>query len=403
MGVSPPTTARLRRPVSVLPLDAEPVRFQRPELPPLSAIAPYYAMAEEAGFYANGGPCAQLLATRLAERLGDVHVVPVANCTIGLVVALRALCGEPTSRRSLVVVPSFTFTATAAAVVWAGFEPLFVDVLEDSWQLDPHALERALATHHGRVVGVLGCSTFGTAPPLAVREGWRVLCAASGVPLLLDSAAGFGALDERGRPVGGLGETEVFSFHATKPFAIGEGGAVVTPDAAVAERVERLINFGMERGGRSSAVVGINGKCAELHAATALAALDRFDDMLARRRATARELRTRILATGVPVAFQRGYEGATHQTGQLLAPSAVERDQALAEAAAAGVQARAYFDPPTHLQPAYVRWAPPAGLPVTEALAARSLSLPMANDLTAEQLARITGVVGALAGVARAA
>jgi dTDP-4-amino-4,6-dideoxygalactose transaminase len=383
---------------------ADPVRFQQPELPPLAEIAPYYALSEELGFYSNGGPCARLLATRLADYLGgDVHVIPVANCTLGLMVALRAACDEPSAGRSLVVLPSFTFTATAAAAVWAGFEPMFVDVLEDSWQLDPAALEEALERHGARVAGVLACSTFGAAPPDGVRRRWRSACAAAGVPLLLDSAAGFGAVDEHGRRIGALGETEVFSFHATKPFAIGEGGAVVTPDADVAERVERLINFGMEPGGRSSALVGVNAKCSELHAAAALAALDRFDDMLARRRATAADLRARILATGVPVAFQRGHEGSTHQTCQLLTPTAAGRQAALAAAEAGAVQARAYFDPPAHLQPAYARWAPFGGLPVTEALASRALSLPMANDLTGEQLDRIAAVVGALAAVARAA
>jgi dTDP-4-amino-4,6-dideoxygalactose transaminase len=383
-----------------------PVRFQQPELPSLQDIAPYYALSEEAAWYSNGGPCATLLAERLADYLGgDVEAIPVGNCTVGLMVALRAHCGEPTARRPYVVVPSFTFTATACAVVWAGFEPLFVDVLPDSWQMDPEALERALSRHRRRIAGVLACSTFGTAPPQRVRDGWRLACAAAGIPLLLDSAAGFGAVDEHGRAIGALGETEVFSFHATKPMAVGEGGAVVTGDPEIADRVRRLINFGMEAGGRSSAVAGVNGKCSELHAATGLAALDRLDDALGRRRATARAMRDAIEAGGAEVGFQVGWEGATHQTCQLTVPTAADRERALRAAGALDVQARAYFDPPVHRQPAFRAWPSEDELTVTDALAARSLSLPMANDLAPAHVERVAAVVGSLgaAGARRAA
>src|SRR5581483_4559344 len=153
----------------------------------------------------------------VAEYAGARSCVPVGNCTSGLMVAMRVLFGEPRAACNLVAVPSFTFTASACAIRWAGFEPLFVDIDPDSWQLDPLALARALEDHRGSVAGVLGCSTFGTAPPGAVRAGWRGLCAEHELPLLIDSAAGFGALDDEGRPLGSHGDTEVFSFHATKP------------------------------------------------------------------------------------------------------------------------------------------------------------------------------------------
>ncbi len=387
----------IRRPAMrlVAPPAVETVRFMQPEVPSLTEIARYYALAEDAGFYSNGGPCARLLSRRLAAELGaDVAVVPVANCTLGLMAALRALCGEPTARRSLIAVPSYTFTATACAIVWSGFEPLFVDVEPGSWQMDADALRTVLEAAEGRVAGVMGCSTFGTAPPDETRVGWRAAAAAAGVPLLLDSAGGFGAVTPGGARVGALGETEIFSFHATKPFAVGEGGAVVTPDPQVAARVERLINFGMEAGGRSSDVAGINAKMSELHAATALAMLDRYPASLARRRATAARLRAALERRG-RVAFQAGAEGGTWQVCQALAASGAEREAILAAATAAGVQARAYFDPPVHRQPAFARWAPREGLAVTDDVAARSLSLPMANELTDEQIERIAAVTAA--------
>jgi dTDP-4-amino-4,6-dideoxygalactose transaminase len=392
-----------RRRPRMAPARREPVRFLAPELPALTEIAQYYALSEEAAFYSNGGPCARLLAERLAEHLGGgVTVVPVANCTLGLMTALRAVCGEPSARRSRIAVPSFTFTATACAIVWAGFEPVFVDIEPASWQMDADALRRALAGPATRMAGVLGCSTFGTAPPAALRAEWRAACTDAGVPLLLDSAGGFGAVDSAGGRVGALGETEAFSFHATKPFAIGEGGALITPDPAVAARAERLINFGMERGGRSSAVPGLNAKLSELHAATALAMLDRYPEALARRRASAARLHDALAAAGARVGFQEGVAGSTWQVCQVTTATAADRDAVLAAAERDGVQARAYFDPPVHRQPAFARWAPAAGLPVTDDVAARSLSLPMANDLAAGDVERIAAVaaVGSLEAAA---
>src|SRR3954471_23394393 len=87
------------------------VRFLSPELPPLTEVARYYEASERAGLFSNGGPCFELLSSRLADYLGGVHVLPVANCTTGLMVALRAACGEPGPGRSVVALPSYTFTA----------------------------------------------------------------------------------------------------------------------------------------------------------------------------------------------------------------------------------------------------------------------------------------------------
>jgi dTDP-4-amino-4,6-dideoxygalactose transaminase len=238
-------------------------------------------------------------------------------------VALRELCGLPRAGRTLIAVPSFTFTATACAIRWAGFEPLFVDVEADSWQLDPDALTDALHRHRGAVAGVLGCSAFGSAPPPQIRAGWRRACAEHGAPLLIDSAAGFGAVDAYGVPLGGQGDTEVFSLHATKPFAIGEGGAVLTADPELAARIERTINFGIDSASRTSVVAGLNAKLPELLAAAGLAMLERFDDVLASRRDTARRLQSALAS--VPVTYQAGSEGSTWQAFQLLLPDAAFR------------------------------------------------------------------------------
>ena len=250
------------RTVVAFPTDRPTVRFQTPELPPMEEVLAYFGAAERERFYSNGGPCARLLAARMALRLGGPTCVPVSSATHGLLVALRAVLGRPEGQRRMVVTPSFTFTATACAIDWAGFVPLFVDVDPDAWQLDPVALERALERHDGEVAGVLGCSTFGSMPPREVRTAWREISAAHGVPLLLDSAAAFGATDATGGTAGALDEVEVFSFHATKPSAAGEGGALVTREAAVYEPATHVATTSaaaMSDAGVGMAGVGVRG------------------------------------------------------------------------------------------------------------------------------------------------
>jgi dTDP-4-amino-4,6-dideoxygalactose transaminase len=374
--------------------NSEPLRYQRPELPPLHEVARYYALSEEARFYSNGGPCYERLSTRLAAYVGSgTRAVPVGNCTLGLMVALRETCGEPQRARRLIAVPSFTFTASACAIRWAGFQPLFVDVEPGSWQLDPAALESALTRYEGRIAGVMGCSTFGTPPPDAVRASWRRLCADAGVPLLIDSAAAFGAVDEHHAASGSQGDTEVFSFHATKPFAIGEGGAVLTPCPDLAERIARSINFGIDPRSKLTLTPGLNAKLSELHAATGLAMLDRFDDVLARRRATAYGLQE--LFAPFPLSYQVGSEGSTWQVFQLLMPDAARRHRAVRLAAEHNIEVRTCFDPPLHRQAAFADAPVNGDLPVTEMLAARALSLPMANTLGPRQTARLARLMDA--------
>ena len=208
------------------------------------------------------------------------------------------------------------------------------------------------------------------------------------MPLLMDSAAGFGGLDDGGHPLGAQGDTEVFSFHATKPFAIGEGGAVVTSDPDLAERITRLINFGIDPETRTSATVGLNAKMSELHAATGLAMLDRFTDVLDRRRATARELQA--LFSSKPLTYQAGSESSTWQVFQLFdAHCRTSRQRALPLASARNIEVRTCFDPPLHRHPAFAGAAIAGDLAVTDHIAARTLSLPMANTMGPRQMVRL--------------
>jgi dTDP-4-amino-4,6-dideoxygalactose transaminase len=370
------------------------VPFQRPQPPAPEAIMEYYRLSQEAGFYSNGGPCARLLSSRLSDYLGaGTFAIPVGNCTVGLMVALRAACGMPEGRRRAILTPSYTFTATACAIEWAGFEPIFVDIEPRGWHMDPAALEAALERFDGEVAGVLACATFGTAPAAEQRAAWRELCDAHGTPLLIDSAPGFGSRDGGGLPLGGLGDTEIFSFHATKPFSAGEGGVVTTSDAELAARIGRMINFGLEPGTRISTDIGMNGKMSELHAASSLSMLDIIDEVVALRQRNAGRLRDAI-GPDAHLLHQAGAERSTWQIFHVLCPTPEMRDGIVALAPSHGVEVRTMHDPAVHTHPAFAG-ARRAPLPVTEVAAARALALPMANELDDDAIARIAALVHA--------
>jgi len=373
----------------------EPIRFQRPELPAAADIEHYLAASRETRWFSNGGPCHRLLTDRLTLFLGgDICVVLMGNATLGLVLALRTVLGED-PEGSLVVVPSFTFPATAQAIRWNGLQPLWADVEPDGWHLDPRALRKTLAKHGADVAAVLACSTFGTSPSNAQSAAWRDACADAGVPLIVDSAPGFGSRDEHGRLLGAQGDAEVFSFHATKPFAIGEGGAVTTVDRGLAERLTAMTNFAFGPDREIRSPFGLNAKMSEVHAAIGLAALDRFDDVLRARRLRAERLQSELEHCGYR--FQAEAPSSSWQFVPVLAPNPEVRETVLARSREQRIEIRSYHTP-LHLMPAFATNSALQELPVTEHLARRALSLPLANDLSEMEIQRIVAVLLKSAG-----
>jgi dTDP-4-amino-4,6-dideoxygalactose transaminase len=359
-----------------------PIAYQRPQPPGIEAIAAHFAPSVQAGWFTRG-PAVTALGERTAQLTGAAHGVPTSSATIGLMLVLRALAGPP-DRERLVVVPSFVCPAVAGAVEWAGFTPLFADVEPRGWHLDPVAIDAALAEHAGAIVAVIVCAQFGTPPDPAQLAAWEALTDAAGVPLVFDAAAGLGA-------VRASGAATVYSLEATKPSGVGEGGIVVTEDAALADELRRLANYGM-RDGIVHATVGLNGKLSELGAAAALAELDILSDALSERRRRGMALSEPLRAAGATL--QAGVEESAWDAVHVVLDSPQTRATALARAAELQVETRTLWDPPLHCQPA---WAGAriarAGLVTTESLAPRSLALPMAVDLSDEELQRIADVL----------
>ena len=354
------------------------LRFQRPRMPDGDRIEAYLTHSRELGWFSNGGPCLQLLTERIEARVGT-EFVPVASGTTGLLAAVSAVTASVSGTARRALMPSFTFPATAQAALWNGLEPLLLDVGADHWHMDPAALERALEAYEGEIAVVLAVSSFGTPPPVEVRTRWEQACARAGVPLVVDSAAGFGAVAADGCPIGGQGDVEVVSFHATKPFAIGEGGGLFTRNGELAAQLRSTINFGFAADRSVVAPLALNGKMSELHAATALAVLDELDEILDARRATARRIRA---AARPGLTWQRECERSTWQFVPVAFESSDARDATIA-ASGATIETRVYYAP-LHQMAVFVRYTP-GKLPVTDALASRVLALPMANDLSSHE------------------
>ena len=363
------------------------LRFQRPRLPGAVEVERWYSLSREADRFANHGPCEQLLAHRLAARLRpDVTCIPVANATLGLMIALRALMERSGTVRGEVVMPSFTYVATVSAVLWAGYRPIFVDVDRDSWHVTGHALAAAVAERGRRVACLLPCATFGSIPPESLLAGWRSVAAESGLPLLIDNAPGYGSLDTAGQSQSPLGDADVVSFHATKPFAIGEGGAVFTLDEALASRVRELSHFGLDAGRTLTGTPGLNAKMSELHAATGLAVLNSYDDVLSSRRARARQLTEPFLAAGTgrnkAPSCRRGSSSPS------LRPTRVPATRCCDVQTPAASRSRTYHQP-LHSMPSLRDHATVGSLSVSSDLGSRIICLPMANDLSEAEIERI--------------
>ncbi|MGH9013478.1 MAG: DegT/DnrJ/EryC1/StrS family aminotransferase [Acidimicrobiia bacterium] len=360
--------------------------FARPARPPLERVVERLRPSYERGTLTDG-PLVRELEAQVADRLGVRHVVATSSCSSGLLLALRVLAPG----RGAVVLPSFTFSASAHAVAWNGLEPRFAECDADRFQLDPGDAERRLEG----AGTLLPTHVFG-APCAAER--FEELARRAGIPLVFDAAHAFGAL-RRGRPVGGFGDAEVFSLTPTKPLVAGEGGLVATRHDEVAERLRWGRNYGNPPGDYDTRFVGLNARMSELHAAVALEALAGFEAHLARRRELAARYHTHLeQIPGVSAQAVDPDDSSTYKDFTVAVEPEVYgigRDALVSALRAEGVDTRCYFWPPVHLQQAYAP-AATVDLPVTVHVAHRVVSLPIYPDLSeaavdavAEVLARL--------------
>ncbi len=350
-----------------------PVAVARPRLPNAEAILPYLHRIDAARWYSNFGPLINELEQRLADRFArTTKVVTVANATQALTLGLQAMDLMP---GGYVVLPAWTFVATAHAVIQAGLTPWFVDVDPVTWMLDVAEIEDLALNLQGEVVAVIPVCAFGAMPDL---DRWVAFRQATGIPVLIDAAAAFDTLHDARLPA-------VVSLHATKVLGLGEGGYLATEDAEFAGKVQQLTTFGFN-GCRDSLIPATNAKLSEYAAAIGLAALDSWPADRLRFLRTAQHLRIALI--GRPdVRFQEGWGTDWATSVCSVALPLGSADQVANSLRQDGVDTRQWWGRGCHTNRAFTdcRREP---LPVTQALASSVIGLPFSIDMDAHAIAR---------------
>jgi dTDP-4-amino-4,6-dideoxygalactose transaminase len=330
----------------------------------------------------NNGPLVQEFEQRIADHLGVKHCICVCNATIGLEITTRAagFSGE-------VIVPSYTFVATAHALQWQGITPVFADIDPRTHNLDPRQLARHLTP---RTTGILATHVWGR--PCDI-EGLSDFAHHHRLKLIFDAAHAFGC-SHRGRMVGGFGLAEVFSFHATKFLNSFEGGAITTNDDALAKRIRLMTNFGFA-GFDNVVHVGTNGKMSEICAAMGLANLESIDSLIETNRRNYQLYRE--LLAGIPGLDLIDYDRLEENNFQYIvvevdaARLRVSRDELVAMLHTHGILARKYFWPGAHQMEPYRSLYPYSRMLLanTESLAQRIMVLPTGTGTSTDDIHRI--------------
>ena len=337
------------------------------------------------------GPEVRELEEALAAYVGGGHVVTTGSGHDSILIALMA---EGIGPGDAVFVPAFTFISTAEAVVTLGAAPIFVDVDERTFTMDPADLERRIAAVRRagdyRPRAVMPVDIFGMPADYAALTA---LADAEGLFVLSDAAQSFGATYGN-RRVGRLTPATMTSFFPAKPLgACGDGGALFTDDAERAATYRRLRMHGHDAKGECLSI-GMTGRLDTLQAAILLVKLEAFPDDLERREAGARRYDARLGAS-VTLPYRPADRTSAWALYTILSD---RRDAIRAALAAEKIPSRSYYEQALHLHAAFAKTSEgPGSLPVTERLGQRNLCLPMHSELDAETVDRISEIVVAAA------
>ncbi len=334
----------------------------------------------------NHGPYVSEFEQRIADLIGVKHCIAMCNATIGLEIAFRAagLKGE-------VIVPSMTFVATAHALQWQEITPVFCDIDPDTCTIDPNRVEELITP---RTTGIVGVHLWSRPCDIDALEE---IAERRNLKLLFDAAHAFGC-SFHGKMIGNFGDAEVLSFHATKFLNSGEGGAVVTNDDELANKVRLMKNFGFEDIDKV-VYIGTNGKMNELSAAMGLTSLESLEEIIAVNYRNYKCYESEIKRIpGVELKLFNESEKCNYQyiildLDETIA--GVSRDQMMDILWAENVLTRRYFYPGCHLMEPYRSYFPHAGLllPVTNDLSQRILAMPTGTAISPGDIGKIAQIM----------
>ena len=363
----------------------------RPTLPSLEQLVSLIRPSWEAGTVTNGSGV-KALEEEACRQTGVAHCVAIANCTSGLMMLPRAL-GLPSGGE--VIVPSFTFTATAQALIWNGLTPVFCDCVPGTCTLDPQDVERNISP---RTVAICAVTIYGLPPDIdALLEIGRQ----RDIPVYFDSAQGLGAT-YRGQPLGGWGSCEVFSLSPTKVVTSVEGGLVTTNDAGLASRVRSMRDYGRDlRGLEDMVELGLSARMSELHAAVGLWSLRQSYEWTKSRMARISVYRERLGT--LPGCWVQEFPDDRTTSGNYFVlfitdQASRSRDDVYERLADRGIQTKRYFHPPLHEQTVFRRFPFRVSDDLAHTIQAgrEGLALPLYSHMTWDQLDVVCSAVESL-------
>jgi dTDP-4-amino-4,6-dideoxygalactose transaminase len=349
----------------------------RPTFPAVEGILSDFTRSLAAGQVTNNGPWVVKFEHLLEDYLG-VPTLVFCSGQVALMTMLRAAGvtgGE-------VIVPSLTFAATPHAAVWNGAEPVFADVKDDmSFTIDPADVEARITD---KTVAILSVDPYGIA---CDYEALAAIGRRHGVRVLVDSAPSFGTT-VGGRHIGGFGDAQIFSFHATKAFNTMEGGCLCSNDKELVERARAIRNFGQGVDG-DCAIAGLNGKMMEICAIIGIGQLKSFEAAAATRRRCAKHISDGLSKIdGVNVArAPAGQEPIWLYLPVVIDPAlfGCDRDEATDLLARQNLHVRKYYSPPCHRMSVYAAMRRQSSLPISERIAGSVIALPIYNDMTTDE------------------
>ncbi len=334
------------------------------------------------------GPEVAALEAKLADYCGVPHAIGVSSGRDALIMALMALSVGPDDA---VFVPAFTFSATAGSVASVGAVPVFVDVDATTFNMDPAALETAIAKvrSEGRLQpgAVMPVDLYGLP---ADYEKIATIAAREGLHVIADAAQSLGGAAPAG-PVGSLAPISAVSFYPTKPLgAYGDGGALLTDDDTLAEAVREIRSHGRSGDGDEALQLGMTGRLDTLQAAVLLAKFEVFADEMVRRQEIAERYMEGLKDVVLTPDVVKGYGSAW----ALYTIRVADRDRVRNELSSAGIHTGLFYPTPLHRHGAFQPWvSPDEAHPVAEQLSQDVLSLPIYPDLTDMEVDRVIEAV----------
>ena len=318
----------------------------------------------------NNGPYVRTLEERIAEMVSVRHCIAVCNATVGLQIALKAagVTGQ-------VIVPAWTAIATVNALSWIGLEPVFVDV-DRRHNIHPYSWTKSITANTSAILGV---HLWGRACSTNEIKHWAMQ---RGLKVLFDAAHAFGC-SYRGQMIGGFGDAEVFSFHATKFVNGFEGGAITTNDDGLAERARAMMTFGYQNG--EVRYSGTNGKMSEASAAMALTSIESMGIFIRANQRNYDEYRKQLPG----VTFVE-YDESERNNYHYVVIEIPDRDHVMEALRAEDVLAKRYFWPGIHRMAPYRSGV---SLPETERLAACTLALPTGTAIGVDEITRVCDII----------